>query len=358
MSVPELNVSRVDVNAWCAVYPDFAESLHDVAIFMASKPDIALFKLRQVLEQLVKSAYTPITGQLLPDKFTLADLLEDSAFIDRVPSTVSAAMQSVREWGNRAVHNQKVTTDDAARELRSMDHILRWWSAFAPGAQTPDHRRAVTTRVMRHSQGVLSITPLMLGVAITLVVAALVWFYVANLGKTLDKTQRAWLQRQQPSSPLSNRTSSDASPALNSAALSNDAVVLTHPSTTRDLTHKPDEVIAPSGAVYLRNYPSSWPAPFFQEEIKPGGWGTWLEEPNWRREKSEQDFVWYRAVEAAGVEETQEWAIQCEDEQGMVRDVSPGHNHECETLRRIRVRNDWQRTAFVYYFAKHNTSEW
>lgn len=111
---------------------------------------------------------------------------------------------------------------------------------------------------------------------------------------------------------------------------------------------------------YVRNYPASWPPPFFQEEIRPGAWGSWLDEPYWRHGggrpsyERDRDFIWYRPGEANGAQEANEWSIQCEERDGTIRDASPGHNEECESARRMRIRNDWHEPALVYYFAKRH----
>ena len=341
--------------------PEFADDLRDAVSYSTSKPDIALFKLRQVLERIVKRAYVHFTGQPLPDNATLSDLLAHSYFIADVPGSIRNAMHSVRETGNRAVHGEHVTSNDVARELQLMDQILRWTATWyqSRGANSLWHEAIIqmsTTSARGSDQRVVPKSPratlLIVGAGITLAVIALIWLYVHNLDSLLNEHQRAWIQRQQHSSSSNRSPVFNDSPPLNSAALSNDAVVLTHPSLQQQNENRSDAASISSATAYPRNYPSSWPAPFFEEEIKPGEWGRWLEEPNWQQRNAGQDFIWYRSVEAHGIEESNEWSIQCEDGQGVVHDIGPGHNEQCELLHRIRIRNDWQNTAFVYYFAK------
>lgn len=353
------NFGEASVTAWCAVYPEFAQDLRDAINFCNSKPDIALFKLRRVLERIVKRAYVHFTAQPLPENSKLSELLTDSDFAVHVPHSIRNAMHSVRESGNRAVHDLGVTASDVAREFQSMDRILRWSASTLPGSRPlPSYAVGATTsssaslsRLKSRVLPMSSMTPAAVGVSVVLILIALVWLYLRNLDGMLNEQQSAWVQRQQKSS--SRRTSAyNDTPALNNAALSNDAVVLTHPSPQQQSELKSNQTPIGFGASYSRNYPSSWPSPFFREEIKPGDWGTWLEQPNWQQHRAEHDFIWYRAVESGGVGEANEWAIQCQDGQGLIRDITAGHNEQCEVSRLIRIRNDWQHTALVYYFAK------
>jgi hypothetical protein len=352
------------LNTWCAAYPEFAEDFHDVFDYSDSKPDFALLRLRQVLETILKRAYTHFTRQPLPEKSSILDLLDDSQIIAQVPESIWHAMDSVRKTGNRAVHRKdvtsnemRVTSNDVAREIESMDHILRWAAASSGRDIFPTYESNTTTsarirpsRLGSHAS--TRRTPLVVGVTLVLIVLALVWLYLRNLNGMLNEQQRAWLQRRQ-SSASSKATATFKDPSsLHDAAVSNDAVILTHPSPPQANEQRSGTTSMDSGSAYPRNYPSSWPAPFFQEEIRPGEWGTWLEEPGWQEHSGEQDFIWYRTVEMGGVEERNEWSVQCEDGQGTVRYVGAGHNEECKMSRRIRIRNDWQYGAVAYYFAK------
>lgn len=346
------NFGDATLNAWCAAYPEFTDDFHDAFNYSNAKPDVALFRLRQVLETILKRAYTHFTRQPLPERTSISDLLADSQVIAYVPESIRSAMHSVRESGNRAVHKEAVTSNDVARAIESMDRILTWtatWSDRGLGlsptyeSNTVTSARKLPSRLSSHKG-----TPLVIGLCVVLVVITLVWLYLRNLDGMLNHQQWAWVQRQSSASSHATATFKDA-PQLHDAAVSNDAVILTHPSP-QQLDEQ--RLGIDSGFAYPRNYPSSWPAPFFQEEIRPGEWGTWLEEPNWQQHRTEQDFIWYRTVEIGGVEEPNEWSIQCEDIQGIVHDVRAGHNEECEISRRIRIRNDWQRTALAYYFAK------
>jgi hypothetical protein len=173
----------------------------------------------------------------------------------------------------------------------------------------------------------------MVGLGGVVLVVALVWLYIRILlPGFMDEQQKNWLQRPHEASSVG------------------DAVILTHPTPQGSAG-------GAIGSAHARNYPSSWPPPFFEEEITSGAWGSWIEEPESRRGASssnqDQDFVWYWCVEAGGMKESGEWSIQCEDSSGIVRDVSAGHNEECESARRVRIRNDWAQAAFVYYFTKH-----
>jgi hypothetical protein len=328
--------SEARLDAMRRRFPNLEPELIAAHRFAPSDTHIALAKLRLILERVVKAAFTHFAQRPLPEHPKLHDLLDADDFKSALPSHTLHSLHAVRVVANRAIHDERVSVPETVDSISRMLDILQWCSTwwetsskaagpsirYEPWSPRRDPPTAPSTGHVR----------LMVGLGAVVFVVALVWLYIrVLLPGFMDEQQKNWLQRPQPASSVGG------------------AVILSHPT--------------PGGSVggtvrsaYARNYPSSWPAPFFEEEIKPGAWGSWVEEPKSQRgaSSSDQDFVWYWCVEAGGMKESGEWSIQCEDSGGIVRDVSAGHNEQCESARRVRIRNDWPQPAFVYYFTKHN----
>src|ERR1043165_2061176 len=120
----------------CRLYPEFADDLRDVLNYADSKPDIALFKLRRILEAVVEAAYVRFTGRALPDDTSPSALLAEPALASQVPSTVLNMMYALKRSGNRAVHRRSVTSADARTGLVYVCGVLEWSSRWWAGGPT------------------------------------------------------------------------------------------------------------------------------------------------------------------------------------------------------------------------------
>jgi hypothetical protein len=311
-------------------FPEFSRDLRVAHDYVPSDTHITFAKLRLILEQVVRAYAMKLTAQPVPEDTSLQVLLDEEHIRSSVPANTLTAIHRVRIQANRAIHGATLSGAEAAEAMERMLDVLDWCSTWWRSIGKVSQSLSSTSVSFRRDPSPLSprsvtrspkspATGIAVGVGcVVLFCAALIWLYLANLDGLMNQQQKNWVERTRPPSPPQ-----------------------------------------PSRPAYVRNYPASWPAPFFQEEIMPGAWGAWLDEPYWRHggtrpgSYNDRDFIWYRPGEANGVQAGNEWAIQCEDSDGTVRDVPAGHNEECEFSHRIRIRNDWHAPALVYYFAKN-----
>jgi hypothetical protein len=114
------------LNSLCAAMPECAEYLRDATEFSMSKPDISLFRCRQIVETVIERTYTRLTNVQVSDEATILELLDDPIIVEKLPAEILAKMHFVRRLGNRAVHRKGLARGDVSRSIECVADILEW----------------------------------------------------------------------------------------------------------------------------------------------------------------------------------------------------------------------------------------
>ena len=110
-----------------AVLGDFAEQ------YLYSDPASSLVKLRTFTENSVRKIYDELDiGSI--DNDSLMDLMKNTDFIQTLSPELISKLHSLRIYGNKAAHGQKISSDTAQWLLREAHDISKWmYLSFCDG---------------------------------------------------------------------------------------------------------------------------------------------------------------------------------------------------------------------------------
>ena len=105
-------------------FHDLYLTCKDVERFAEKEPNIATAAARRAIEYLVKLLYSSLVSPYL-DYLSVYDMLTDPVLIQRMKNEkLVDTIHSVRKYGNRAVHNNDVSAEEAKAVLKKLHFIV------------------------------------------------------------------------------------------------------------------------------------------------------------------------------------------------------------------------------------------